>query len=149
MCSVNERAVVQLSVFIANESGRVSEVTGLLGEHQVNIRGFSVSDTAEYGILRLIVDRPETALAVLREAGFTVREDEVICIDLPDQPGGLAGVLKVVADAGVNIEYVYSLISTFVVINVADVDRALHLLGDRKLRIVGQADIADIRSREG
>lgn len=140
----DRQVVCQLSVFIANESGRVSEVTGLLGEHGINIRGFSVSDTAEYGILRLIVDRPDDALAVLKEATFTVREDEVICIDLPDEPGGLAGVLKMVADAGVNIEYVYSLVATFVVINVADVDRALHLLGDRPVKLMSQADIAAV-----
>ncbi len=139
---MSDRPVVrQLSVFIANESGRVSEVTGLLGEHEINIRGFSVSDTAEFGILRLVVDKPADAIGVLRDAGFTVREDEVICIDLPDQPGGLAGVLKVVAEAGVNIEYVYSLVSTFVVINVADVDRALHLLGDRPVKLMSQEDI--------
>ena len=139
---MSDRPVVrQLSVFIANESGRVSEVTGLLGEHEINIRGFSVSDTAEFGILRLVVDKPADAIGVLRDAGFTVREDEVICIDLPDQPGGLAGVLKVVAEAGVNIEYVYSLVSTFVVVNVADVDRALHLLGDRPVKLMSQEDI--------
>ena len=142
---MSERPVVkQLSVFIANESGRVSEVTGLLGEHGINIRGFSVSDTAEYGILRLVVDRPADARDVLRQASFTVREDDVICIDLPDRPGGLAGVLKVVAEAGVNIEYVYSLVSTFVVINVADVDPALHLLGDRPVKLMSQADIAAV-----
>jgi len=136
--------VRQLSVFIANESGRVSEVTALLGEHDINIRGFSVSDTAEFGILRLVVDRPDEARTALHDAGFTAREDEVICIDLPDKPGGLAGVLKVVSDAGVNIEYVYSLVSTFVVINVADVDRALHLLGDRPVKLVSQEDIASV-----
>ncbi|MHB1477271.1 MAG: ACT domain-containing protein, partial [Coriobacteriia bacterium] len=122
---MNDRMVIkQLSVFIANESGRVSEVTGILGEAGINIRGFSVSDTADYGILRLIVDRPDDAFFVLTEAGFTVRLDDVICIDLPDVPGGLSAVLKVVSDAGVNIEYVYSLIATFVVLNVGDVDRA-------------------------
>ncbi|MDZ4167203.1 MAG: ACT domain-containing protein [Coriobacteriia bacterium] len=142
---MSARAVVrQLSVFIANESGRVSEVTGLLGDHGINIRGFSVSDTAEYGILRLVVDRPEDAFTVLRDAGFTVREDDVICIDLPDRPGGLASVLKVVSEAGVNIEYVYSLVSTFVVINVADVDRALHLLGDRPVKLMSQEDITAV-----
>ncbi|MBN2847708.1 MAG: ACT domain-containing protein [Coriobacteriia bacterium] len=142
---MSDRPVVrQLSVFIANESGRVSEVTALLGEHGINIRGFSVSDTAEFGILRLVVDRPDEARTALHDAGFTVREDEVICIDLPDRPGGLAGVLKVVAEAGVNIEYVYSLVSTFVVINVTDVDRALHLLGDRPVKLVSQDDIAAI-----
>lgn len=142
---MSDRPVVQqLSVFIANESGRVSEVTGLLGEHGINIRGFSVSDTAEYGILRLVVDSADEARQLLKDSGFTVREDEVICIDLPDRPGGLAGVLKVVAEAGVNIEYVYSLIATFVVINVVDVDRALHLLGDKPVKLVSQADIASV-----
>ncbi|MDP2299875.1 MAG: ACT domain-containing protein, partial [Actinomycetota bacterium] len=74
----------------------------------------------------------------------TVREDDVICIDLPDRPGGLASVLKVVSEAGVNIEYVYSLVSTFVVINVADVDRALHLLGDRPVKLMSQEDITAV-----
>lgn len=140
----DRKVVKQLSVFIANEAGRVSEVTGLLGEAGINIRGFSVSDTADYGILRLVVDKPSEAHAALKSAGFTVREDEVICIDLPDEPGGLARVLRVVSEAGVNIEYVYSLISTFVVINVGDAERALHLLGDRPVRLVSQEDIAAV-----
>jgi len=138
---MDRMVVKQLSVFIANESGRVSEVTGILGESGVNIRGFSVSDTADYGILRLIVDKPEEARDTLADAGFTVRMDDVICIDLPDRPGGLAEVLKIVSSAGVNIEYVYSLVATFVVLNVGDVDRALHLLGDRPVKLVSQADL--------
>ena len=134
--------VIQLSVFIANEAGRVSEVTKALGEADINIRGFSVSDTADYGILRLIVDKPGEAHQVVKDAGFTVKETAVICIDLPDHPGGLASVLKIVSEAGVNIEYVYSLIGTYVVLNVADVDRALALLKDRPVRVVSQEEIA-------
>ena len=134
--------VRQISVFIANESGRVSEVTRALGAGGVNIRGFSVSDTADYGILRLVVDKPDEANELLRAGGFTVKETEVICIDLPDEPGGLAGVLKIVSDAGVNIEYVYSLIGTYVVLNVADADRALSLLKGRPVRLVSQEEIA-------
>lgn len=136
--------VRQLSVFVANEAGRVSQVTDLLGQAGINIRGFSVSDTAEFGILRLVVDKPDEALRVLREGGFTVKESDVICINLPDQPGGLASVLKVVADAGVNIEYVYSLIATYVVLNVSDVDRALHLLEGQPVRLVSQEEISSI-----
>jgi len=136
--------VIQLSVFIANESGRVSEVTRTLGDAGVNIRGFSVSDTADYGILRLVVDQPQEAHDLLRGAGFTVKETEVICVDLPDQPGGLAGILKIVSDAGVNIEYVYSLIGTYVVLNVADADRALSLLKGKPVRLVSQEEIASI-----
>lgn len=136
--------VKQLSVFIENKAGRVSEVTDILGRAGVNIRGFSVSDTADYGIVRLIVDTPDAGMTALKDAGFTVRESDVICVHLPDTPGGLAGVLRVVSDAGVNIEYVYSLISTFVVINVADVDRALQLLRNQPVQLVSQEEIARI-----
>ncbi len=136
--------VQQLSVFIENKAGRVSEITDVLGTAGINIRGFSVSDTADYGIVRLIVDDPDKGRSVLQDAGFTVKKSEVICLNLPDHPGGLAGVLKVVSDAGVNIEYVYSLISTYVVINVADVDRAQSLLKDKPVVLVSQEEIAKI-----
>jgi hypothetical protein len=136
--------VIQLSVFLANEAGRISEVTKAIGEADINIRGFSVSDSADYGILRLIVDKPAEAHDVLKRAGFTVRDTGVICIDLPDHPGGLAAVLKIVSEAGVNIEYVYSLIGTYVVFNVADVGRAVALLKDRPVRLVSQEEIAAV-----
>lgn len=134
--------VKQLSVFIENKAGRVSEVTDTLGRAGVSIRGFSVSDTIDYGIIRLVLDDPDRGLEVLHEAGFAVKINDVLCIDLPDVPGGLAGVLRIVSDAGVNIEYVYSLISSRVVINVADIDRATALLKDKPVQIVTQEVIA-------
>ncbi len=91
-----------------------------------------------------IVDDPDKGHEVLSAAGFTVKENAVICLDLPDHPGGLAGVLKVVSGAGVNIEYVYSLISTYVVINVADIERAVSLLDGKPVRLVTQEEIARI-----
>jgi hypothetical protein len=136
--------VRQLSVFIENKAGRVSEITTVLGDSGVNIRGFSVSDTAEYGIVRLVVDDPDKAQEVLHDAGFTVKVSDVVCLNLPDHPGGLASVLKVVSDAGVNIEYIYSLISTYVVINVADIDRALSLLEGQPVVLFSQEEIARI-----
>jgi len=136
--------VKQLSVFIENKAGRVSEVTDVLGRAGVNIRGFSVSDTIDYGIVRLVVDDPDHAVEVLHGAGFAVKSNDVLCVELPDVPGGLASVLKVVSDAGVNIEYVYSLISTYVVINVSDIDRAVALLADKPVKLVSQEHIAGV-----
>lgn len=137
-------SVKQLSVFIENKAGRVSEVSDVLGDAGVNIRGFSVSDTADYGIVRLVVDDPDAGRTALQDEGFTVKSSDVLCVRLPDEPGGLARVLKLVSDAGVNIEYVYSLISTYVVINVADIDRALSLLKDQPVELVTQEQIARI-----
>jgi hypothetical protein len=136
--------VKQLSVFIENKTGRVSEITDVLGKQGINIRGFSISDTADYGIVRLIVDLPDEGMAALAAAGFTVKVTDVICLNLPDHPGGLASILKVVSDAGVNIEYVYSLIATYVVINVADIDRSLSLLKGQPVELVTQEQIAHI-----
>ncbi len=136
--------VHQLSVFIENKAGRVSEVTEVLGEHGVNIRGFSVSDTADYGILRLVVDKPDVGRDALRQRGFTVKESEVICIRLDDEPGSLARVLKIVSDAGVNIEYIYSLVATYVVLNVGDVDAALSLLEGQPVQLVSHEEIAAV-----
>ena len=134
--------VRQLSVFIDSASGNVSSVTEALGAARVNIRGFSVSDNADYGVVRLIVDDPERGWKALADAGFAVKEHDVVCLDLPDYPGGLAGVLKAVADCGVVIEYVYSLISTHVVVNVADADRAVAMLRGSDLRVASQEEIA-------
>lgn len=136
--------VHQLSVFIENKAGRVSEVTDILGEKDINIRGFSVSDTADYGILRLVVDRPEDAISALKEHNFTVKESDVLCIKLQDEPGALAKVLKMVSDAGVNIEYVYSLISTYVVINVSDADSAYEMLKDKPVQLVSHEELASL-----
>jgi hypothetical protein len=134
--------VRQLSVLIENEAGRVSGVTQLLGEHDLNLRGFSVSDTPDFAVLRLIVDDPDRALQVLSDAGFVVKESDVVCILVPDEPGGLAGVLKIVSDAGVNIEYVYSIVATNVVFNVPDAAKAVALLSDRPVHLVSQEEIA-------
>jgi hypothetical protein len=90
------------------------------------------------------VDKPDQAHALLKDHGFTVRETRVICIELPDVPGALAGMLRIVSEAGVNIEYVYSLVGTYVVLNVADADRAVALLHDRPVRLVSQEEIAGI-----
>ena len=120
--------VTQISVRISKEDGSVSEVTRALGEAGVDIRGFSVSDSAEHGVLRVIVDAPEVACEALARAGMTPCATPVIVVELPDQPGGLAGVLKAVAEAGVDIQYVYSLITQYVVLNVADpADAAVRL----------------------
>lgn len=136
--------VQQLSVFVENKAGRLSEVSEVLGAAGVSIRGFSVSDTGGFGIVRLVVDDPELGQRALADAGFTVKASDVLCINLPDHPGGLARILTHVAEAGVNIEYVYSLIATYVVINVTDIDQARSLLEGQPVALVNQEDIARI-----
>lgn len=98
----------QLSVFVENQPGKLAEVLGVLHTHGVNIRAMSVGDTADFGILRIVVNEPEKVQHILRGAGFTVRITPVVGIVLSDQPGSLYGHVNKLSSAGVNIEYIYA-----------------------------------------
>lgn len=100
--------VKQLSVFAENRPGRLSAISGLLAENDINIRAMSVADTKDFGILRLIVNDPDKAQQVLKSAGCAVTIANVLAIQLPDRPGGLAGAMKVLYDNNVSVEYMYS-----------------------------------------
>ena len=100
--------VEQISIFIENKSGRLAEVTKALGNKGINICALSLADTSDFGILRLIVDQTDLAKATLKEQGFTVSKTEVVAVKVPDQPGGLAGILDVLDKSGINVEYMYA-----------------------------------------
>ena len=102
--------VEQISIFIENKSGRLAEVTTILGSSGVNIRALSLADTSDFGILRLIVNDREKAIAALRDKGFTVSKTEVVAVEVPDQPGGLAGILHVLDKDSINVEYMYAFV---------------------------------------
>jgi hypothetical protein len=95
-------------VFVENQPGKLAEVLGVLHSHGVNIRAMSVGDTADFGILRIVVNEPEKVQQVLRGAGFTVRITPVVCIILSDQPGSLYEHVNKLSLAGINIEYFYA-----------------------------------------
>ena len=103
--------VEQIAVSLENKSGRLAEITAILAENSINIRALSVADTADFGILRLIVDKVEAAKTVLRENGFTVGKTQVIAVEVEDRTGGLARVLKCIKDAGINVEYMYAFVN--------------------------------------
>lgn len=100
--------VKQISVFLENRAGRLVEVARTLGDAKINIRALAIAETSDFGILRMIVDRPEDAYRILRDRGFTVSETEVVAVEVPDQPGGLAQVMIVLAGANINVEYLYA-----------------------------------------
>ena len=101
-------AIKQISVFLENTTGRLGVVTEILAKAQINIRAISIADTAEFGILRLIVNNQEKALEVLNAEGFTTRLTNVAAIEIEDISGSLAKVLELFRNSKVNIEYLYS-----------------------------------------
>ncbi len=141
--------VKQISIFLENKSGRLAAVTELLAEHGFNIRALSIADTSDFGILRLIVNDPDRAYEVLKEAGFTVSETDVLAVEVPDQPGGLAGVLAILNKAGVNIEYLYAFVSkatenALVLLRVEDLEKAIETLEANQIKIQGPEAVHNI-----
>jgi len=101
----------QISVFIENQSGRLYEVTRLLGDNNINVRALSLADTSDFGIIRFIVDNPLEAYKLLKDNDFTVGINDVIAISIPDKPGGLAELLYILQLDKINIEYMYAFVN--------------------------------------
>jgi hypothetical protein len=100
--------VQQISVFLENKSGRLAEVTRIIADAGINLGALSIAETSDFGILRFICDQPDKAGQALRDAGFSVGETEVLAIQVPHRPGGLAELMAVIQPLGVNIEYLYA-----------------------------------------
>jgi hypothetical protein len=141
-------SVRQLSVFIENRAGRVSHITEVLESAGISIRGFSLADTGDFGIARLVVDEPNSAQRALERAGFLVRVGDVLCIALPDRPGELNHIFCTVASIGIDVEYAYSLVSTYVVLKVDDVLAAEKLLTAESVYLVDQEELSDLTLQE-
>lgn len=133
----------QISVFLENKAGRLSHVTRVLGEAGINIRALSIADTSDFGILRLIVNDPDKAYRILKEAGFTVSETEVIAVQVPDSPGGLATVLEQMTVENLNIEYLYAFLGTtgddaLVIFKVEDINRARNIFTEKGIKFLDE-----------
>ncbi|NTU54425.1 MAG: ACT domain-containing protein [Chlorobiaceae bacterium] len=101
----------QLSVFLENRAGRLTELTGILADNGINISAFSIADTTDFGVLRVITSNPELAEKVLKEQGFAVKITDVIGIIMHNKPGALHHALQILTDNGISIEYMYAFTS--------------------------------------
>lgn len=131
----------QISVFIENKSGRLAEVTRILGEAQINIRALSLADTSDFGILRLIVNDREKAKTVLKENGFTVAKTEVVAVEVPDRPGGLYQILRQLESVSINVEYMYAFVerlseNAVIIFRFDETDKAIKTLLDNGFNVL-------------
>ena len=130
--------IKQISIFLENNAGRLAEVTGVIAAAGVNIRAISIADTADFGILRVIADKPDVAVEALNGAGFTTRVTDVLAVEIADAPGSLAKVMQIFKDTGVNIEYLYASLEgcegkAIVIFKVEDVEHGLKIVRDQGL----------------
>lgn len=141
--------VEQLSIFLENKSGRLAEVTEVLARAGINIRALSLADTADFGILRVIVNDLERARAILKENDFTVGLTEVVAVEVPDRPGGMAGILKVLREAGINVEYMYAFVQksgghAIIIFRFDETDRAVEALRKAGIRLLSGEEVRSL-----
>ena len=138
--------IKQISIFIPNKKGSLSQLTDILIAHDIDIRAIAVFDTAEFGILRIVVDDPDRAVEVLKEEGVVAKVSRVIAVEPEDKPGSLNQIFSVLRDADINIEYIYSFIMRkkempYVVLKVDDQERAVDELTARGINVINKEEI--------
>ena len=131
----------QISVFLENKSGRLADVARVLGDNKVNMRALCVADTADFGVLRMVVDQPDHAFKVLKDNGFAASKTDVLAAEVPDTPGGLADILAVLAAKDINLEYMYCFVeragqAAIDIFRVEQMDEAIEALRDAGITLV-------------
>lgn len=136
--------IKQLSVFLENKSGRLTEALGTLGDENINIKALTIADTAEFGIVRMIVSDPVKGYTILREKGFSANLVDVISIATSSECGSFAGALKVLSDENISIEYIYAFSigdKAAIVLRTEDTDRALEVIKRNNMELLGGPEI--------
>lgn len=138
--------IKQLSVFVQNEIGSLAGVTSVLKQNMINLRAIASFDTPEFAILRIVVDQPEKAKELLSENGFAVKMSEAVAVELEDKPGELDGMLHVIADAGIGINYIYSIVlrngkAPLIILNTDDLIKTSTVLKEKGYIVAEQEDL--------
>jgi hypothetical protein len=141
--------LTQISVFLENRKGRLFEVCRLLGASAINIRALTIAESEGFGVLRIVVDKPNEAVLLLRNHQFVANLTDIVALQVPDKPGGLAAVLEVLNCEGINVEYMYGFLEkcteqAVVVFRFDDTDRALKTLSARNIRVIGEQDMENL-----
>ena len=139
----------QISVFIENKEGRLKKAIDILSKENINIRALSIADTSKYGILRLIVSDAEKSNEVLEKNNFIVKENEVIIVEVPDEPNGLNTVLGYLDSENINVEYIYAFVSkksdeAIVVMRLEDIEEGINVLKKNNAYLLDDEDIKAI-----
>lgn len=138
--------IPQISVFLENKAGQLADITKILSDNQVNMRAINIAETADYGVLRLIVDDAQKASAILLEQGFILTMTPVVGVAVPDTPGGLSKVLGVISTAGIDVEYMYSVFGqkdgqACMIFRVADTDGLVAVLAREGIATVAGEEL--------
>ncbi len=138
--------IKQLSIFIPNRKGSLSQLTDILIAHNIDIRAIAVFDTADFGILRIVVDDPDRAVEILNREGVVAKVSKVIAVEPEDKPGSLNQIFTILRDADINIEYIYSFIlrkkeMPYIVLKVDEQEKAVEVLTANGINVINKEEI--------
>ena len=141
--------ITQISVFLENKKGRIYDAIRLLGENGIDIKTLTIAENENFGVLRMVTDLPEKALDILKTHQFMASITEIVAVEVGDHPGGLALVLKVLDENKINIEYMYAFVEkcadkAILIFRFDDLDKAIAVLTNSGIRVVGKKDIVDL-----
>lgn len=141
--------LTQISIFLENRKGRLFDVCSLLGKNKINIRALTVAESEQFGILRIVVDKPEQTAALLKKNGFVASLTEIVAVEVADKPGGLAEILKVFSQSNINVEYMYGFVEkksdkAMLVFRFDEPDKAIVLLKKKKIKVIGRKEMGDL-----
>jgi hypothetical protein len=141
--------LTQISVFLENKKGRLFEVCDTLSKGKINIRALIVAESENFGILRIVVDKPEAAAQVLKKKGFVANFTDIVAVEVGDKPGGLAAILKVLNDHDLNVEYMYGFVEkasdkALMVFRFDEADKAVKILTKKGIRLIGKKEIGGL-----
>jgi len=137
----------QISVFLENSPGKLQQLTDALAEHKINMRALSLAETSDFGIVRIIVDDLDAAAGVLKKENFVHTLTNVLGVAIPDEPGGLNRVLRVLSEKGINVEYMYAFLSrkdlchAYMIFHVQSPAAALSALAEKGIACISQEDL--------
>ena len=140
------KLIKQISVFVENKSGRLSDILNVIGKNGIDISALSIADTTDFGIVRMIVNDPDKAAEILKSNNLVVKVTDVIALAVADKPGGLAGEIDKLNNAGISIEYMYAFIGksdkgALVIVRVENPEKALEVLKDENVTVVSPEEV--------
>ncbi len=145
---MEDKIIKQISLFAENKPGRLAKIASNFRKAGINIRAFTIAEAGDFGIIRMVVDRPDKAHEVLHDAGFTVSETNVLGIEMEDVPGGLGKIADVLGEKNINIDYAYAFVTkteqALLILRVNDIETAIKVLLDSGIKLIDMADIQQI-----
>lgn len=145
---MEEKIIKQISLFAENKPGRLANIAENFRKAGINIRAFTIAEAGDFGIIRMVVDKPDAAHEVLHDAGFTVSETNVMGVEMQDIPGGLGKIADVLSEKSINIDYAYAFVTktekALLILRVSDIEGAIKTLNAAGVKLIDMADIEDI-----